>query len=138
MFWRMQSLTSRLNHYLRLFDKSRGHISDMPIHAAPKVDGETGRLKACFMHYGETSIHSKVDRINHYSSGLVEDKVRKNPRWLRTRMVIYPGFAFLKSYLFKRNFLNGWAGFIASVCMSHYAFLKYAKLYEHYQTERLE
>jgi len=36
----------------------------------------------------------------------------------------------LKIYLFKRNFMNGWAGFIASVVSAFYAFMKYAKLYE--------
>ena len=40
---------------------------------------------------------------------------------------------FLKSFVFKRNYRNGWAGFIGSVCMAFYAFLKYAKLYEHFR-----
>ena len=37
---------------------------------------------------------------------------------------------FLRQYLFKRYFLNGWAGFIASVGGAFYVFLKYAKLHE--------
>ena len=38
--------------------------------------------------------------------------------------------AFLKLYLGKRYFLNGWAGFFAAKTQSFYAFLKYAKLVE--------
>lgn len=130
LFWRMCDPRVRMNRFLRLFDKTRGRISDMPVHAAPVVEGEIGRLRHPFYHFGETSIHVKVDKVNHYSTGLVADKQAKGRRANPWILLFYPPFAFVKSYLFKRNFLNGWAGFIASVVMAFYAFLKYAKLYE--------
>ncbi len=130
MFWQMQHPATRMNHFLRLFDRRRGRISSMPIHAAPEVDGPVSRLSGCLLHFGEISIHSKTERINHYSSGLVADKQSRGSGWCRTRMLLYPPWAFVRSWVFKRNFLNGWAGWIASVSMAHYAFLKYAKLYE--------
>ncbi len=71
MFWRMYNPATRMNYYLRLFDKRRGGIDDVPIHAAPKVQGRIARLKAPFYHYGETDIHTKVEKINAYSTGLV-------------------------------------------------------------------
>ncbi len=137
MFWRMASTGARLNGFLRLFDKTRGKVSSMAVHAAPEVDGDIGRLKAPFYHYGETDIHTKVDKVNSYSTGLVADKVAKKKRPNPLIMVVYPPLFFLRLYLFKRNFLNGWAGFIASVVGAFYAFLKYAKLYEYHQLERL-
>jgi glycosyltransferase involved in cell wall biosynthesis len=136
MFWRMQSPASRLNYFLRLFDKTRGHISDMPVHAAPVVEGPVKKLEAPFYHYGENDIHTKVGKINDYSTGLVADKVankQAGPRW---RMILYPPFFFFRSYVFKRQFVNGWAGFVSAVCGSFYVFLKYAKLYEHRQFKR--
>lgn len=36
----------------------------------------------------------------------------------------------IKPLELRRSFLNGWAGFIGSVTMAYYVFLKYAKLYE--------
>jgi glycosyltransferase involved in cell wall biosynthesis len=137
LFWRMYHPAMRLNHYLRLFDKRKGYIDDMAVHAAPKVRGRIGRLKRVFYHFGETDIHTKVEKINAYSTGLVIDKIKKRPRrWVPLIMVFYPPFYFIRSYLFKRNFLNGWPGFINSVTVTYYVFLKYAKLYEHYQFER--
>lgn len=136
MFWRMPHRHARMNYYLRLFDKTRGRVSDMPIHAAPEVDGRVEKLDAPFVHYGEPDIHTKVAKINAYSTGLVADKQAKgrspNP-WI---MVFYPPLFFVRLYFFKRNFLNGWAGFIASVVSAFYAFLKYAKLYEASQRGR--
>ena len=130
MFWRFAHRGSRLNYFLRLFDKTRGRISDMPIHAAPIVDGRVEKLDAPFIHYGEPDIHTKVDKVNAYSSGLVADKMTKRGRVSPWIMVWYPPLFFLRIYFFKRNFMNGWAGFIASVVSAFYAFMKYAKVYE--------
>ena len=133
MFWRMYNPATRMNHYLRLFDKRRGNVDDMPIHAAPKVQGRIARLKGPLYHYGETDIHTKVEKVNAYSTGLVADKIKKQ-RWsIPLIMLFYPPLFFIRSYLFKRNFLNGWAGFINSAVAAFYVFLKYAKLYEYQQ-----
>lgn len=136
MFWQMASTKSRLNGFLRLFDKSKAHVSDMPIHAAPKVEGKIGRLNAPFYHFGEIDIHTKIDKVNHYSTGLVADKVAKSRSANPWTMLFYPPFFFVRIYLFKRNYRNGWAGFIASVTMAFYAFMKYAKLYEYKQQQK--
>ncbi|MEJ2552896.1 MAG: glycosyltransferase family 2 protein [Gammaproteobacteria bacterium] len=136
MFWRMNDPRTRLNYFLRLFNRSKCRMSDMPVHAAPKVDGVVARLLGHFYHYGEIDIHTKVEKLNGYSTGVVADKLAKgkaaNP-WI---LVFYPPLYFLRTYVFKRNFLNGWPGFITSVAGAFYVFLKYAKLYEHYQRER--
>ena len=50
--------------------------------------------------------------------------------------MVYPPLFFMRIYFFKRNFLNGWAGFITSVIGAFYVFLKYAKLYEYHQVAR--
>lgn len=138
MFWQFAHRGSRLNYFVRLFDKTRGHISDMPIHAAPVVEGRVEKIDAPFIHYGEPDIHTKVDKVNAYSSGLVSDKQAKGTRANPWIMIWYPPLFFLKTYLFKRNFMNGWAGFIASVVSAFYAFMKYAKLYEARRVEKLE
>jgi glycosyltransferase involved in cell wall biosynthesis len=136
VFWRMATRAVRMNHYLRLFRKSNGHVCDMPIHAAPKVNGRVVRLKASFYHFGETNVHTKVEKINAYSSGLVEHKRRGRTAVNPLVLVFYPPWFFVRSYLFKRGFLNGWAGFIASSVAAFYVFLKYAKLYERYRFEQ--
>lgn len=136
MFWRFASPATRMNFYLRLFDKTKGRLTDMPVHAAPEVVGRTVKLDAPFIHYGEPDIETKVAKVNAYSSGLVEEKRargRKPSPWI---MVLYPPLYFLRLYVFKRNFVNGWAGFIASSISAFYVFLKYAKLYEDHRREK--
>ncbi|MDH3411323.1 MAG: glycosyltransferase family 2 protein [Gammaproteobacteria bacterium] len=138
VFWRMNHPGVRLNYHLRLFDKRRGRLSDMPVHAAPKVEGKVERLTHPFFHFGERDIHEKVDKINAYSTGLVAEKLARGRRVNPLVLIFYPPWAFFRSYVLKRAFLDGWAGFIASVVMSFYAFLRYAKLYEHGRRARDE
>jgi glycosyltransferase involved in cell wall biosynthesis len=133
LFWRWPHPRVRMNHFLRLFDRRCTAMNDVPIHAAPESTGRVRSLLHGFYHYGEPDIHTKVEKLNHYSSGLVETHAargRSPTPWL---LLAYPLFFFVKSYFFKRNFLSGWAGFIGSVCIAFYAFMKIAKAFEHYQ-----
>ena len=69
-------------------------------------------------------------KLNDYSSGMVTPARAARTRFLRTRMLVYPPLFFLRQYLLKRYFLDGWAGYISAASGAYYVFLKYAKLYE--------
>lgn len=131
LFWRYQHPASRPNTYLRLFDRRHYRMSASPIHAAPEVDGAVRTLAdAPFFHDGERDLDTKVRKINAYAEGLKHERPGM-PLWqLRLRMVCYPPWYFLRSYLLKRQFLNGWAGFVHAVVLAFYAFLKDAKRHE--------
>jgi len=136
LFWRMCSPTTAMNHYLRLFNKHKTRFSNMPVHAAPHSTGHTQKLKSFFYHFGEPDLHTRVGKINAYSSGLVADKITRGRTpgcWI---LLVYPPWFFFRLYILKRNFLNGWGGFMTSVCGSFYVFLKYAKVYEEQQFNR--
>ena len=130
LFWRWPHPATRPNWQLRLFRKSQGRMNAVPVHAAPEVDGLVRNLEAPFRHYGEPRLADRVDKVNRYSSGLVEHKRAKRPALLGLRLLLYPPFAFAKLYVGKRYFLNGWAGYFAARTQAFYAFLKYAKVLE--------
>lgn len=130
LFWRWPHPRTRGNRQLRLFRRSRGRMNQVPVHAAPEVQGRVIDLDAPFRHYGEVDLAVRVDKVNRYSSGLVAHTRGKRRRLVAMRLLFYPAFAFLKLYFGKRYFLSGWAGFFAAKTQSFYAFLKYAKLLE--------
>jgi len=137
LFWRWPHPATRPNWHLRLFRRSRGALNDVPVHAAPEVQGKVLDLDAGFLHYGEPELAVRVDKINRYSSGLVAHKRARRPSLLGLRLLFYPQLAFLRFYIGQRYFLNGWAGFFAARSMAFYAFLKYAKVLEAERRERL-
>lgn len=130
LFWRWPHPATRGNWQLRLFRKSCAGMNAVPVHAAPQVRGRVIDLVAPFDHHGEADIATRVDKINRYSSGLVEHKRRRRVRLLGLRLLLYPGFSFLRFYFGKGYFLSGWPGFIAARVQAFYAFLKYAKVLE--------
>jgi glycosyltransferase involved in cell wall biosynthesis len=137
VFWRWQSDHARLNHYVRLFDRTRARMSGHEVHESIVVDGPVRRLDAVIDHYGERDIEGRVDKANRYSSLQVRDRRTRTPRHLRARMVVYPTVAFLRYYLWRGHWRGGWAGFVAARVHAFYAFLKYAKLYERRVSGRL-
>ncbi len=130
LFWRWPHPWTRPNWHLRLFRRSCGGLNDVPVHAAPEVRGKVLNIRAEFRHFGETDLAVRVDKINRYSTGMVEHKLQGRPRMLGLRLVFYPGLAFLRFYIGQRYFLNGWAGYLAARSQAFYAFLKYAKVLE--------
>jgi glycosyltransferase involved in cell wall biosynthesis len=130
LFWRWPHPATRSNWQLRLFRKARGRMNSVPVHAAPVVDGKVIDLDAPFRHYGEPRLADRVDKVNRYSSGLLEHKRGKPVRFIGLRLLVYPSLVFLKLYVAKRYFLNGWAGYLAARTQAFYAFLKYAKVLE--------
>ncbi|HWX66789.1 MAG TPA: glycosyltransferase family 2 protein [Rhodanobacter sp.] len=129
-FWRWQSARSRLNHYVRLFDRQRARMSSHEVHESVLVDGSVGVLDVIIDHYGEPDIAGRTAKANRYSTMQLDDLARRKVSWLRLRMLAYPAVAFLRYYVLRGHWRSGWAGFIAARIHAFYAFLKYAKLYE--------
>ncbi len=130
LFWRWPHPLTAPNWQLRLFRRSCGRMNAVPIHAEPEVRGRVRDLRARFRHRGEPDIAARVEKINRYSSGMVEHKRERAKVFPNLRLFVYPWIAFARFYFIKRYFLNGWAGFVAARVHAFYAFLKYAKLHE--------
>lgn len=128
LFWQWPHPLTRPNWQTRLFRKNKTNMNLVPVHAAPAVQGRLENLEVGFYHFGEKDLSCRVEKINRYSDGLLEQK--KTHRFLALRIVFYPGFVFLRFYILKRYFLNGWAGYLAARTQAFYAFLKYAKRLE--------
>jgi len=128
LFWRWAHDFTRPNWQLRLFRKEKAAMNLVPVHAAPEVRGRVENLELAFFHFGEKNLAQRVEKINRYSSGLLERKKQKS--FIALRILFYPGFVFFRFYILKRYFLNGWAGYLAARTQAFYAFLKYAKRLE--------
>ncbi len=104
LFWEMNDPRARLNSQLKFFDKRRGRMGDMAVHADPEVDGRVEKLKNVFYHFSEVDIHTKVEKINGYSTGLVADKLAKGQRPSPWKLVYYPPLVFLQLFFSSETF----------------------------------
>lgn len=121
---------TKQNRHLRLFRKSLGEYGHERDHESLTINGPIAQLKAPVNHYGEFSIAVKVDKINRYSTSKALDKFEAGKSSSLAKLLLVFPVMFFKSYVLRRNYLNGRRGFIGSVVNAFYAFLKEAKLYE--------
>jgi len=130
VFWHWAHPWVKRNEFIRLFRKSKSHMSRDLVHESIQVDGVVKRLYAPFKHYGETSIQVKLEKINRYSELSAQQKFERGKRCTPMRLFFYPIFYFFRQYFIKRQIFNGVAGVVNATLNSYYAYLKYAKLYE--------
>jgi glycosyltransferase involved in cell wall biosynthesis len=115
---------------IRLFNKQKGDWDGSLVHEKVILNGNVGRLSQIIFHYSYFSYTQHLYKINHYSS-LGATKLLKNGKNKNKYLVALSiPFYFIRYYIFHRNFLNGFHGFVWSLLNSLYHFLKYAKLDE--------
>ena len=119
---------------IRLFRKSRGSFEGA-LHANVKVSGEVGELRNYYYHYNYQDIADQIDTINRYSETAARDMLAEGRRFSWIDLLLRPPIRFLKEYIFKKGFLDGFPGlvipFLEDVFLQEsYVFVKYAKLWE--------
>jgi len=115
---------------LRLFNRLCGNWSDDVVHEGVAVEGKIGRLKGDLLHYSEESITTYLNKQNRYTQLQAEALFNKNKCTSPIQCLSSPLARFVKFYLLRLGFLDGFPGFVHISIGCFNAFFKYAKLYE--------
>jgi glycosyltransferase involved in cell wall biosynthesis len=92
-----------------------------------------GYLHAPIWQFPFKNLEEVIHKANRYSSLGVTQLEAKNRRGSMGRALSHGLWAFVKHYVFKRGFLDGWPGFVIALGNFEGTFYRYAKLYEHQQ-----
>lgn len=116
---------------IRFFKKTHGQYNlDVLVHESISIKGKVKHTKGAIYHYGLSSIETMVRKNNEYSTLAAKMKFLQHKRANSFKVIFVFFWAFFRAYFLKRFFLNGVGGFIHSMSIGFYAFLKEAKLYE--------
>jgi glycosyltransferase involved in cell wall biosynthesis len=114
----------------RIYHKNSTQFNDKKVHESVIKTGFELELLPDFVeHYPYQNISNFIQKLDMYSTQFAEDNAgKKNSSPLKA--FLNSGFSFVKTYFFKRGFLDGYAGLV--IAFSHMAtnFYKYIKLYE--------
>jgi glycosyltransferase involved in cell wall biosynthesis len=125
------------HHPVRLYRKSRAGFKHSPVHDSVVVrDGSIGRLRGMLWHRSFRSLTHHVDKVNFYSSAQAEDLFIKGRDPSLLTLLLAPPLAFIKSYLLRREFVNGVDGIVISYMYAFQRFIRLAKARERFQLER--
>jgi len=114
----------------RLFKRDCAKYSDDKVHEFLITAKKAGILEGKLNHYTYKSIHHHISKINIYSDMMAEKMFERGKKYQNFKIIVSPVYEFIKVYLFKFGFLDGFAGFYVAKTMSYYTFLKYIKLRE--------
>lgn len=114
----------------RLFRKDKIQFSENDVHEHLVVKEEVGSFKSDIDHFTDPTIEHYITKFNIYTSLAAKELYQRKKSFKKTDVLLRPLFIFLKMYIFRLGFLDGFHGFLLAVFSSHYVFTKYAKLWE--------
>jgi len=120
----------------RLFRRSKGRFSVQRVHEGLVVDGPVGALRADLEHYTDPDLHHYFRKFNRYTTLAAEELHAAGRRFRLTDVILRPPFQFFRMYGLRLGFLDGFPGFILAVVSAGYVFVKYAKLWELWRSNR--
>lgn len=99
-------------------------------HDALTINGKTSRLDGLLLHYSYKNTFDHYQRLVKYSKIAAESYNKNGKKFSYSALFLKPTFAFLKKYILKMGFLDGFAGLAVAVSSFIYVYLKYLFLRE--------
>ncbi len=136
---------NRLNNYCGQWIKHGGWYPDRKIRLWQKDCGEWGgtnphdeviihnsmqvkKLNGNILHYSYHSYSEHLEQNNKFSTISANALFKKGKNAGLVKLILNPSFRFLREYLLKLGFLDGFNGFVIAINNAHLVFMKYAKL----------
>lgn len=113
---------------LRLFRREAGRFSDDLVHERVVVTGAVGRLTAPLEHWTHRSLDAALQKMNRYSSLSAEALHARGKRSSIASAIGHGFWAFVRTYVLRRGFLDGRQGFLLAVMNAETSYYRYAKL----------
>lgn len=111
---------------VRLYNKKHYHYNDAYVHESVDCnDAKKTDLKGAFFHYTNDTLESYINKRNGYALAWAENQHKKGKRTNIFSIIAHSAFAFIRHYIIRLGFLDGYHGFLISVIQMQYTFNKY-------------
>ena len=123
----------RPDRVARLFRQGSAHFSDDRVHERLLVDGPVTALEGVLLHYSYDDISAVLRKLDSYSAAGARQRFERGNSAGFGKAVSRALWAFLRTYLLKRGFLDGQAGFMIATLNAqtvYYRFLRLAELHK--------
>ncbi|MBC8259571.1 MAG: glycosyltransferase family 2 protein [SAR324 cluster bacterium] len=119
---------------LRLFRRNSAHFPNKHVHEKLVVDGSSGKLNNDMLHYPYLNISQFLSKFDFYTgveAGYLSDSGVKITTVNTLRfLVLKPFFRFLRRYLLKGGFRDGYPGLFCAIFDALNIVVRYFKLWE--------
>lgn len=125
----MKGRENKLPH-LRLFNRKFGGYDNSMVHENIHVNGKVCTLENHILHHSYSDLDEYFEKFNFYTGLAANDLFKKGKKVSTAAIVFRLPIQFIQTYFFHGNIMNGYPGFLWSLCSSFYPVVKYAKLKE--------
>lgn len=115
---------------LRMWRRGEGVWAGGGLHESVVVRGAVGRLEGDLLHYSMESVEHMLQKGVRYAGEFAETCRRENRRVTWLDLWFRPPWRFLRGYVLKLGFLDGWRGLAIAWLAAFYTFLRYFKAFE--------
>ncbi|MCA8296298.1 glycosyltransferase family 2 protein [Burkholderia sp. AU30198] len=112
----------------RLFRRSAARFSDDLVHERLVYDGPAARLDGKLLHYSYDDIESVLRKLDAYSSAGARQRRAAGEHAGIGKAIRRGLWAFVRTYLLRRGFLDGRAGFMIAVFNAETVYYRFLKL----------
>jgi glycosyltransferase involved in cell wall biosynthesis len=112
---------------VRLYHRAKATWVGEFVHESVRVEGSVGHLKSNILHYTCESLSEHLRTLDRYTTLAAQELVSHGERAGWPKLILEPGWTFLRTYLFQCGFLDGLEGLMIANMAALYTFLKYAK-----------
>jgi hypothetical protein len=115
---------------LRLWDKEKGQWAYLKIHEKIEMvpTAKTCRLKGDLLHYSYYSVNQHIQTTRKYAALSAIEYNLRNKKSNLLKVAFKPVWKFLRDYIFKAGFLNGYYGIVIACIDAYGVYLKYREL----------
>ncbi|MGH8139600.1 MAG: glycosyltransferase family 2 protein [Steroidobacteraceae bacterium] len=114
---------------VRLFDRRCGGWTGYEIHENTTVTGRIGRLHGHLEHYSYRSLTDHHNRMQRYADLMARALYERGKRCGLLKVLVNPQWRFVRGYLIRLGFLDGWRGLVFALIEANYVRRKYLQLY---------
>jgi glycosyltransferase involved in cell wall biosynthesis len=114
----------------RLYDRRVCRFSERLVHESLEHDGRVATLNGNLFHHTYADISDYLRRMDTYSTLAAQELHKRGRTAAAADLLVRPFLTFLKMYLMRKGFLEGFFGLVLSLLYAQYTFCKYAKLAE--------
>lgn len=116
---------------LRLIRRDRARWGgDEFIHEKLECDGAVATLRGDLHHYSFPTLSHHVGKINVFADLFVKQQAAAGRRFSLGAAIFRPWWRFVRAYVLRLGFLDGFPGFYIAVATAFGAFVRYSRLYE--------
>jgi (heptosyl)LPS beta-1,4-glucosyltransferase len=118
------------DYTMRLYDRRTCRFSERLVHESLEHDGKVTTLDGNLLHYTYANIFDYQKRMNSYSTLSAQEMFKDGKVVGVGSLILRPFATFIKMYIIRAGFLEGYLGIVLSLLYAQYTFCKYAKLIE--------